>query len=270
MPHSYGRSIASETAPLPPQRRDPTVAPSSNRWLPAFAKAHLITRRQQRLSIYGWERIADKLGGVETVAVVGNAGYLADLTQGSLIDDHQLVIRLNNFRTVGFGRAVGERCDILFTSFFKDISFDRPELSSVDHVVSSVPNNLYKSDRAHLHHRHGEHITAGMEELGRHEVYVPSSEVFRDACARCGAVPSTGFMAIEFVLRNFRFRSVFVTGFSFFQGREHYFDGVSSPRPRHDFNRERLVVADLLSPLIAGGNVRVDAVMARLLRVPAV
>jgi hypothetical protein len=234
--------------------------------LPAFAKAHLIRRRQHRLSIHSWERIADELGDVGSVAVVGNAGYLAGLAQGDLIDAHHLIVRINNFRTVGFERTVGERCDIFFTSFFKDISFDRPELPSVAHVVSSVPNNLYKSASAHLFHRHSEQIAEGMERLRRREVYVPSPEAFRDACARCGAVPSSGFMAIEFVLRYLRCRSVFITGFSFFRGREHYFDGVSSPPTRHDFNQERLVLAGLLSPLAAGGSVRTDAVMARLLK----
>ena len=235
----------------------------THRWLPALAKAHLIKRRQRRLSVQKWERIADELGDVDNVAVVGNAGYLAGLAQGELIDAHQLVVRLNNFRTIGFERAVGARCDIFFTSFFKDISFDRPELASVAHVVSSVPNNLYRSKSARLFHRHGEHLAEGMEKLGRREAYVPSPEAFRDACTRCGAVPSTGFMAIEFVLRHLRCRSVFVTGFSFFRGREHYFDGVSSPRPRHDFDRERLVLASVLSPLIAAGGVRLDTMMAR-------
>jgi hypothetical protein len=37
-----------------------------------------------------------------SLAIVGNAGYLADLQQGAQIDAHDMVLRMNNFRLAGF------------------------------------------------------------------------------------------------------------------------------------------------------------------------
>jgi hypothetical protein len=178
-----------------------------------------------------------------------------------MIDGHSLVIRLNNFQTRGFERQVGGRCDVFLTNFFTDIDHERPELAAVDRIVASVPNNFRKAKRSYLFHRHAEHIADGMLRLGRQDLYVPSLQDFLDACAICRAAPSTGFMAILFALRHLRWSRLFVTGFSFFRGAEHYFEGPSAPRPRHDFERERVLVAGLLLPLIAAGNVDVDAVM---------
>ena len=128
-------------------------------------------------------------------------------------------------------------------------------------MVASVPNNFHKARRSHLHHRHAEHIAEGMCRLGRKGVYVPSLYRFREACQACRAAPSTGFMAIMFTLHHLRWRRLYVTGFSFFRGREHYFAGLAAPRPRHDFDRERLVLAGMLLPLIEAGTVITDALL---------
>jgi hypothetical protein len=233
------------------------------RWLPSPVKAALIERRQRPLAIRPWADITERIGPVDSVAVVGNAGYLAGMEQGERIDGHALVVRMNNFRTAGFEPAVGSRCDIFLANFFKDIDFDRPEVGRAAFVASSVPNNFTKSDAAGLFHRHGEHIAAGMERMKRKEVFVPPPAIFRDSQALCGGMPSTGFMAVRLVLGEIRCRTIFLAGFSFFHGRQHYFNAPAAPRPRHDFERERRVLADMLRPLLADGRVRVDPVMAR-------
>lgn len=233
-----------------------------HRMLPEFVKAAWIRRRQRPLLIRTW---ADFGNGPQadcgSVAIVGNAGYLASLEQGSEIDRHAMVIRLNNFRTVGFERQVGSRCDVLLTNFFTDIRFDRPEVMGVPHLVASVPNAFRKRRRRHLHHRHAEHIAAGLERLSRREVSVPSATAFEEACADCGAVPSTGLMAIRFVLGHLRFDRLFVTGYSFFRGPEHYFREARSPGKLHDFRRERRVVASMLLPLVRSGRAACDPLL---------
>lgn len=232
------------------------------RILPEFVKAGCTRLRQRALSVSTWADFASRHGGEEgSVAVVGNAGYLADLRQGERIDAHARVIRLNNFRTIGFEPCVGARCDIFITNFFTDIRFDRRELDGVGHVVASVPNNLRKHRARRLHHRHAEHIVRGLARLGRREVATPSAADFEEACAVCRAVPSTGLMAILFAIRYLRFERLFVTGFSFFRGREHYFNEPGAARTLHDFDRERTVVAGLLRPLIRAGRVDCDPCM---------
>lgn len=230
--------------------------------LPNFMKAGWIRYRQRALNVLSWSDFQrDDAPTLAGVAVVGNAGYLRELDQGRIIDNHELVIRLNNFQTSGFERQVGGRCDVFLTNFFTDIRYDRPELADVRHVVASVPNNFRKARRSHLHQRHAQHIVEGMERLKRQAVYTPSSTAFTEACLACRAVPSTGFMAILFALHHLRWSQLFITGFSFFRGREHYFNEPGAPRPRHDFERERPVIARMLMPLIVEGSLRVDRAM---------
>lgn len=233
-----------------------------HRYFPEFVKAGWARYRQRSLVVRPWDhfqRHHDR--AFDGVAVVGNAGYLMDFHQGRAIDDHELVIRLNNFETRGFERQVGGRCDVFLTNFFTDIRYERPELVDVEHVVASVPNTFRKAKRSHLHHRHAEHIVEGMLRLDRQGLYVPSLDMFLEAYDTCRAVPSTGFMAILFALHHLRRNRLFVTGFSFFRGREHYFNEPGAPRPRHDFDSERVVLARLLLPLIGEGTVRTDATM---------
>jgi hypothetical protein len=233
-----------------------------HRILPEFVKSGWTRHRQRSLTVLPWDDFQKQNDRrYDSVAVVGNAGYLVDLDQGRMIDDHELVIRLNNFQTTGFERQIGSRCDVFLTSFFTDIRYRRPEITGVRQIVASVPNTFRKARRSFLHHRYAEHILEGMEQLDRREVFVPSLGTFFGACNTCQAVPSTGFMAILFALQYLRWNRLLVTGFSFFRGREHYFNQPGAPRPRHDFERERLLVASMLMPLVADGGVRTDTVM---------
>lgn len=239
------------------------------RMLPECVKAAWIRHRQRDLTIRTWNEFATEAAAAGSVAVVGNAGYLAELAQGDEIDRHAVVIRLNNFQTIGHERQVGSRCDIFLTNFFTDIRFDRPELRRAKHIVASVPNAFTKRRRHHLHHRHAEHIATGLGQLSRREVCVPSTADFTAACAACRAVPSTGLMALWFVLHHLRFERLFVTGFSFFRGTAHYFRGGRSSGYLHDFARERQLVATLLAPLLDRGVATCDPVLTHDLRAAA-
>lgn len=239
------------------------------RMLPECVKAAWIRHRQRDLTIRTWDEFATEAAAAGSVAVVGNAGYLADLAQGDMIDRHAVVIRLNNFQTIGHERRVGSRCGIFFTNFFTDIRYDRPELAHVEHVVASVPNAFAKQRRLYLHHRHAEHIATGLGQLARREVCVPSTADFTAACTACRAVPSTGLMALWFVLHHLTFERLFVTGFSFFRGSPHYFRGERSSGHLHDFARERQLVAAWLTPLLDRGVATCDPVLANDLRAAA-
>ncbi|KAH8931109.1 hypothetical protein BDL97_19G004600 [Sphagnum fallax] len=49
-----------------------------------------------------------------TCAVVGNSGILLNRSYGAIIDEHEMVMRLNNARTMGFERFVGKKTTIAF------------------------------------------------------------------------------------------------------------------------------------------------------------
>lgn len=236
-----------------------------NRWYPAFVKDFIIRREQRSLSVHSWRAFPAE--PAKSVAVVGNAGYLGEVDQGRWIDSHDLVIRMNNCRIDGFEAQVGARLDIFLTNFFTDICYERPLLQQAKFVVASVPNNFRKLRRRGIHHRHAEHIVAGLRALGRTEVFVPELEPFCERVREWGCFPSTGLMAVQFALDVLRCERLYVTGFSFFQGRPHYFDDQPASARNHDFSHEQRYLRALLAPHVASGRVVVDARMQGQLQV---
>lgn len=237
------------------------------RWYPPFLKALVTRRRQRSLNVQSWN--AFPVGNAKSVAVVGNAGYLSEMAQGPWIDSHDLVIRMNNFQISGFETQVGTRVDVFVTNFFTDIRYERPELREAKYIVASVPNNFYKLRRHRIHHRHAEHIVAGLQSMRRTDVFVPQWGVFFDWVRQWGSFPSTGMMATLFALNFLKWEKLYMTGFSFFQNSLHYFkDQPASPRD-HNFVNEQKCLQTLLAPDVASGRVVLDPVMLDLLKLPA-
>lgn len=202
------------------------------------------------------------------IAIVGNAGYLADHHFGSWIDGHDLVLRMNNFRTRGFESAVGARTDLYLTNFYDDIDLTRPELAGVRWVLSAVPNNFVRDFAAGVHTPHAHHIGRGMLALGRDFAAAPEWSEFTHLAARLGAYPSCGAMAIRLFTQHLapRGATASLTGFSCFAGPKHYFQVGEDPTPKnHAPEAERRWLAAELAPWIARGQVTVDAVIAKTL-----
>jgi hypothetical protein len=241
-----------------------------HRWYPTFVKAFITRWHQRSLAVRSWSSFpAVAACGTGSVAVVGNAGYLRNLAQGHLIDGCDLVIRMNNFEIAGFEPWVGSRVDVFFTNFFTDIRYERSELGGVKHIVASVPNNFRKARRQQIHHRHSEHLVAGLRAMQRTEVFVPGWEEFRELVRQWGSFPSTGMMAVLFALDFLPCARLYITGFSFFQGTAHYFPDQPASARNHDFFRERELFRTLLAPHLASGRVVVDPVMQGLLEFPS-
>jgi hypothetical protein len=233
-----------------------------------YLRAPFIRFKQRNLFIRSWSELAHvtRLRGA-SLALVGNGGYLADLRQGKLIDGHDLVIRMNNFRLKGFEVQLGRRCDVLLTNFYSDIAYSNPEFGQASLLVSSSPNNYRKLRRRGIRHRHAEYIAAGMSKLGRREVFVPSLDWFLDRIADLGRYPTTGTCGILLILEHLLevCGPVFVTGFSFFRGRSHYFsDAVVDSSLNHDVEREAQLVGKRLLPHINSARIRVDPVMTSI------
>jgi hypothetical protein len=214
--------------------------------------------RQRQLRVRLWDSLArqpDLLGA--SLAVVGNAGYLADLDQGDYIDRFDLVLRMNNFRLAGLERQVGSRLDIFMSTFHTDVKLDNPLLKRAPYLVASVPNNFSKHG---LRWRHGQAITRALERLGRKEVFIPPNSMFQAKLREIGKYPTTGAMALYLVLENLLdvCGDIYVTGFSFFEGRSHYFSNQAIEPANHDPLREREILAALLRPRWLTGRIRFD------------
>lgn len=228
--------------------------------------------RQRSLDIRPWEAAADDLplDGAR-IAIVGNAGYLSELSQGELIDRHDLVIRMNNFRTSGFESAVGSRIDIYMSNFYvPDIDFTNPDIGRARFVVSSRPNTFKKPRTYSLDLRYGEHLTEGLHRIGAERAYVPSLSYIRGLTEQLHNTPTTGTMAIllatDVLLA--RAASVYVTGFSFFEGNTHYFQDTTSDLQRfHNVTSEKTILAERLRPLLDAGRATLDETVAQHLDV---
>lgn len=224
--------------------------------------------RARHLSIRPWQDLVhrtDMTGA--SLAVVGNAGYLAELDQGREIDGHDLVLRMNNFRTVGFERQVGHKLDVFFTSFHHDIDLGNPVIDEARIIATSVPFNWLKRRSVGLRNRHAVSISSGLCHLRRPEAFVPQSDLCRQIRTAMGCNPTTGAMAvmlaIEFLLPVCRF--VYFTGFSFFVGPAHYFDDRPVVPRSHNPSREMEYVRAMLAQPVATGRVHLDPFMMRQL-----
>ncbi len=214
--------------------------------------------RQRSLHVRGWDALArhDRLRGA-SLAIVGNAGYLAELEQGERIDRHDLVLRMNNFRVAGLEKQVGRRLDIFMSTFYRDVQLDNPLVAQAPLIVASVPNNLRKRG---LNWRHGQAITAALARLKRREVFVPSFRSFETKRQAIGKYPTTGAMALWLVAEHLLpvCGRVYVSGFSFFAGRSHYFSDQQVSPTNHAPLRERQLLADLLRPHWRSGRIAFD------------
>ncbi len=223
--------------------------------------------RQRSLDLRAWEDLAADLplDGAR-VAIVGNAGYLAGLSQGEKIDDHDLVLRMNNFRVTGFETAVGSRVDIYMSNFYvPDIDFTNPDIGRARWIISSRPNVFTKPKENNLDLRYGEHLTNGLLRIGATSAYAPSLPYVQAIAARLRDTPTTGMMALllgaDVLLE--RCASLYVTGFSFFEGKSHYFrDGKTDMARHHNLSSEKAVLAKRLEPYAAAGRVTCDETVA--------
>lgn len=237
--------------------------------MPGILRAGFARLQQhRRLHIEPWQHLSQDSRFVgASLAIVGNAGYLTELEQGSWIDCHDLVLRMNNFAIDGYEAHVGKRLDLYLTSFFTDVWLDNPLLRKASWVISSVPNNFRKRP---LNSRHGQLITEGALKMGRSRVFVPPQDEFLEKRTLLGAYPTSGAMAIILAVEHLLpvCERIFLTGFSFFEGRSHYFSDQTIVPVNHNPLTEREYIARLVYPHWLAGRVEVDPLLANALDFP--
>jgi hypothetical protein len=186
------------------------------------------------------------------VAIVGSGPGCDENSEG-WVDSHEVVVRVNNFKTTA---RTGKRTDVFYSFFGTSIRKTSEELirGGVKLCMSKVPNA--HAIESEWHRRHGKMI--GVDYRPHYErrkdwwfcdTYVPTVEEFLqpfNALER--HQPTSGFAAIWDVL-SFDPASVFLTGFDFFRSGIH---NVNEPWMvkntddpiRHEPELERKWVAD--------------------------
>lgn len=187
----------------------------------------------------------------KTVAIVGSGPGCAENSVG-YVDSHDIVVRVNNYRLIG---GTGSRTDVFYSFFGTSIKKTADELKrdGVKLCMSKLPNaQVLESE---WHRRNGKMI--GVDYRPHFErrknwwfcdTFVPTVEDFMCPFDVLGRhMPTTGFAAIWDVL-SFNPKTVFLTGFDFFQSGIH---NVNEPWRaknlddpfRHDPERELAWVA---------------------------
>jgi hypothetical protein len=166
---------------------------------------------------------------MKNIYIIGNGPSALSKPLGDRIDQADVVIRLNDFKTTGFEQFVGARTDILFTCRLNEYLDRLHEFSQV--VLSLLMNPL-------------DGVTIPDELLAAPNIVarIDWPEVMDLAAKldlRKGCYPSTGFLAVLYGVRNFG--HVNVIGFDGLGGgNRHYYEDCARAVPtRHDGDRER-------------------------------
>ena len=158
------------------------------------------------------------------MALVGSAPTVL-LNPPGLIDGHDIVVRVNNYKLVD--GATGSRTDVYYSFFGTSIRKGRDDLrrDGVTLCLAKCPDAKFmESD---WHRRHNRDVGVDYRYIYRQrsawwfcDTYVPTLEVFLEKFNLLGGhVPTTGFAALLDLL-DFGCR-VYLTGFDFFASRLH-------------------------------------------------
>lgn len=160
----------------------------------------------------------------KSVAIVGSGPGCDENAEG-LVDSHEVVVRVNNFKITP---RTGKRTDVFYSFFGTSIKKTAEELiaGGVTLCMSKVPNA--HAIESEWHARRGKMI--GVDYRAHYErrknwwfcdTYVPTVEEFLEPFNALGRhQPTSGFAAIWDVL-SFDPKSVFLTGFDFFRSGVH-------------------------------------------------
>ena len=204
-----------------------------------------------------------------SVAIVG--GGPSSLTnEPGFVDSHDLVVRVNNYKT---GEAQGRRCDIFYSFFGGSIKKSVNDLKrdGVTFCMSKVPDS--KPLRSEWHETRGKtlgidfrYIYKARKDWWFCDVFVPSDEWFLEGFnALDRHIPTTGFSAIRDIMAAGP-SSLYVTGFDFFSSGIHNTnepwrkgaqDDPIGHSPAHEIS--------YLRKAFSGHNVMMDACLGRLL-----
>ncbi len=180
---------------------------------------HWIADRRSRRDL---RTLLEFLGG-KSIAIVGNATSLLDHQYGALIDEHQIVTRMN----MGFPinpAAQGTRFDLWCYSSY------RATLRAPAGFVA--PPSVWMSPKYRNRTDHGV------------ECYFYPTSHWRKLHDLLGARPSVGVMTIDLVARS-QPRQVTIIGFDFNRSKSFY-ENRALPAP-HDFEAEARHVMELVA-----------------------
>ena len=171
------------------------------------------------------------------VIIVGNGASLLDMHNGSLIDAFDVVVRINDFKTIGYELYTGKKTDILFTCRL-DMYNSLEKISQFPEVITCLLMNPYHD------------VVIAPEVLAspniKDNINWKHVDILRDLVGMSDPrYPSTGLICIDYMIR--RYGHVFITGFDNFKaGNRHYYEEGRRMDPSpHSPTHQRLYLQQL-------------------------
>lgn len=204
------------------------------------------------------------------VAVVGGGPSALENKPG-LIDSHDVVVRVNNYR---LGEEQGWRCDVFYSFFGTSIRKTAHELTrdGVKLCWAKCPNGKPLESRWHedLGRTTGidfRYIYENRREWWFCDTFIPEAEHFlRGVKLLEGHVPTTGFSAVVDAIEAGP-AALHVTGFDFFRSGQHNVDERWRPgNPADPIGHLPELEREWMKHHLAGANVTTDRTLAELLR----
>jgi hypothetical protein len=160
----------------------------------------------------------------KTVAIVGSGPGVLENEPG-FVDSHDVVVRVNNYRT---SKAAGYRTDVFYSFHGSSIKKTREELKAdgVGLVMCKCPDAKFMDSEWHRKNNKPNGVDFRYIYRDRAKwwfcpTYLPSTAEFLEVFDRLsGRIPTTGFAAIYEVLKHGP-TSVYLTGFDGFSSGIH-------------------------------------------------
>jgi len=175
------------------------------------------------------------------IALVGNAPCELGKGRGDEIDNHEHVLRFNNFVTDGFEKDYGKKITHWVTTFWVDIK-RRKDFKGK--MICPLPlNSPGFLENYHLQNYRGAHDLHGANELCDH--FIPY-DVWCDLLL-LNPKPSAGLMMIYWLHVCGKIPDITLYGFDFFKNKrnQHYFE--KSRNRSHNPMLEKLIVRGIFA-----------------------
>lgn len=190
-----------------------------------------------------------ELSTSKKVIVIGNSPNVINHKIGDKIDKFDIVIRVNDFRTIGFEKYVGQKTDIVMTSFATNFNTEEYNSISANQVMMSLFDK--KNQDEYLNNRIEKYGLSNVNIMPDYYYLGLNEEVGLSGIKRC----SSGTIALKWAIDNYPDHDIYFYGIDLIKEDAHYFKQSSSNVQAwkksieiyHDFEKEKDYINVLLN-----------------------
>jgi hypothetical protein len=210
-----------------------------------YKKLEALWTTYYKSNILKYSKNEDKI----KVAVIGNSPNIVNHKIGKLIDEFDVVIRVNDFRTIGFEENVGTKTDYVITTFatnFKTKEFDSISPKKVFMSLFDKKNQM-------------EFLKKRIERFDLKSINTLPDQYYLELNKKVDLIGvnkrcSSGTIAIEWAINNYPEAEIYIHGIDLIKSKAHYFDQSiekinswkKSIEIYHDFNKEKKYIKNLM------------------------